>query len=72
MKIAICTFAYDTVSKKYESNWTITGNENEEGIQNVYVSSSPLVQTTEIKYAYGKHINKLWKEHIEYLKQNNK
>ncbi len=72
MKIAICTFAYDEVAKKFESEWIVTGNEVKEGVQNIYVSSSPQVVNKAVKYASGKYINDLWKEHVDYLKQNNK
>ena len=68
MKVAICTFEYDSIAKTYTSEWVIA--ENNDKVNDVYVSSSPHV-TTEVKYAIGsKKIQELWQQHIAYSKLN--
>lgn len=70
MKTAICTFRYDTVSKKYESDFVLLDKQLDE-THEIYISPSPKVENRGVKYASGsKSIQSLWKEHYEFLKQN--
>ena len=71
MNSAICLFRFDTISKQYESEFLNLNKEQES--TSLYWSESPKITDQRIKYATGKkNVEKLWQEHISFLKQNEK
>lgn len=72
MKIAVCTFQYDSISKLYESDYELLDTKTSV-LFTAPLSCSPKVLHKEVKVAIGKtEIKNLWQEHFNFLKQNEK